>query len=1037
MFKIKKYVYRVLTVALALLVMLNTSAIGVLAESNGSVEAMPGPGDYAFEEKTGTITGLSPKYLDSLNEEQKQNIRLVIPEKINGIKVAAIGDSAFSKHYKNDGYDFTSLDLSKAASLESIGKDAFYSCNKLTGDLCIPDTVTQIGENAFRECSAFDGTLYLPKNVKVISKCAFNNCSFTGSLELPSSLENIGDSAFRQSSAKVSFTGELILPESVTTIEKSAFSGQKGFTGVDLSRCTSLTSLRDYIFYDCEFEKIIVPDNIQTIGLSAFANNSALKTVYLPKREDAENKDFVADSAFDSIANNCDIICKNEDYDYIYGKLKTIARNKLTFPVTISFSDGKNNEYQSIERLYNRSYNCVKQSDGSWKTEITYKFPTVIGETNKVWSLEKDVNKTAREGDTISDKNPTQTLYAVNGATDPVITYSEGIDKVYDGKPAKLTVTAMHPDIKTSGPYYMGDKIYYYTWKLLEIGGDETILQGMNLNVCELTDVYAPEQTIGCEVTVQACTLVPSSSSKATAKPVPFYTEKHTFTIKISQAESTVNPNITSGVYQMTSGNTVLPDIKLSDGDTSGTIAWKSGQTLHEGAGSYEWTFTPVKNPQGQYNYKPVEGTIELYSTTEDFDGDFVNGKIEALPSIGEDQKVTVEQKKDIIDAYAAYQVADDRIKAAVNEEAQQKMLDAVAKIPQFETTTEGLAVKNEQDLLTNLTAKDAAVVKDSNAAKCTLKVVSSKDKNPEETVQNAIAKAAGSEAKVGGHFDVQVVKTIENGLDKATEVLSTVERPLTLVFDVPEDLRSSNRKFFIVRAHEDANGKITAMKLNDEDNNPATVTVTSDKFSTYAIAYTEEESSGGSSGGSSYVCNISASAGEHGAITPEGKISVYYGSTKTCSFTPDEGYKVADVVVDGVSVGAVSTYTFENITKSHTIAVTFESVADDQDRIINGVKATTIKASSSAKKGSITVKWKKSAGFKVDYFQVFRSTKKNSGYRNKAFYTTKTGTQKSYKNTKKLRKGTRYYYKVRGVRAIDGVRVYTKWSNKAIRIAK
>ena len=55
--------------------------------------------------------------------------------------------------------------------------------------------------------------------------------------------------------------------------------------------------------------------------------------------------------------------------------------------------------------------------------------------------------------------------------------------------------------------------------------------------------------------------------------------------------------------------------------------------------------------------------------------------------------------------------------------------------------------------------------------------------------------------------------------------------------------------------------------------------------------------------------------------------------------------------------------------------------------RLAKGVKATTLKLSSSRRHGSITVKWVKSKGFKVDGYEVFRSTKKNSGYGTKAFF--------------------------------------------------
>jgi photosystem II stability/assembly factor-like uncharacterized protein len=69
----------------------------------------------------------------------------------------------------------------------------------------------------------------------------------------------------------------------------------------------------------------------------------------------------------------------------------------------------------------------------------------------------------------------------------------------------------------------------------------------------------------------------------------------------------------------------------------------------------------------------------------------------------------------------------------------------------------------------------------------------------------------------------------------------------------------------------------------------------------------------------------ITTSTGLGGSISPSGTITVNYGDSKTFTITSDTGYKIKDVKVDGVSVGAVSTYPFTNITKDHTIEAIFE----------------------------------------------------------------------------------------------------------------
>ncbi len=68
----------------------------------------------------------------------------------------------------------------------------------------------------------------------------------------------------------------------------------------------------------------------------------------------------------------------------------------------------------------------------------------------------------------------------------------------------------------------------------------------------------------------------------------------------------------------------------------------------------------------------------------------------------------------------------------------------------------------------------------------------------------------------------------------------------------------------------------------------------------------------------------ITASAGVNGAISNPGAVDVCPGSTPAYTITPDAGYHVLDVLVDGSSVGAVTSYTFSAISADHTISATF-----------------------------------------------------------------------------------------------------------------
>jgi O-glycosyl hydrolase len=68
----------------------------------------------------------------------------------------------------------------------------------------------------------------------------------------------------------------------------------------------------------------------------------------------------------------------------------------------------------------------------------------------------------------------------------------------------------------------------------------------------------------------------------------------------------------------------------------------------------------------------------------------------------------------------------------------------------------------------------------------------------------------------------------------------------------------------------------------------------------------------------------ISASAGANGSISPSGSTIVGQGSSQTYTITPASGYSINNVLVDGASIGSVSSYTFSNVTANHTIEAAF-----------------------------------------------------------------------------------------------------------------
>ena len=207
--------------------------------------------------------------------------KVIVPEKLDGIRVTDIGYSAF--------YGCTNLkEITIPDSVENIGDNPFMGCkNLLNINISANNPTLEFVDNALiyksekrLVCylSASEESKYeISKEIKVIGDSAFSECENLKEITIPDSVVYIGNYSF----LKCENLKEICIPEGLRLIGKSTFYGCKNLTKINIPE--SVKFIDNSAFYLCEnLTEINIPDGVQSIGDRAFIFCDKLTEVNVP-----------------------------------------------------------------------------------------------------------------------------------------------------------------------------------------------------------------------------------------------------------------------------------------------------------------------------------------------------------------------------------------------------------------------------------------------------------------------------------------------------------------------------------------------------------------------------------------------------------------------------------------------------------------------------------------------------------------------------------------------------------------------------------
>lgn len=844
--------------------------------------------DFEFDIDNGIITGLNTTYLENLTAEQKQNINLVIPESIEGNPVKEIGANAFS-YSDNDkkyvGYSFINLDLSGASNLEVIGNQAFYDFQSI-GTLVLPDSIKEIGKQAFKfdnSATSIKGELIIPKNVEKIGSAAFYNQAGITKLTFEgNNIEVLPDFAFGKC---LGLEGVIKLPSSVQKMGKSLFA-ETNIQTLYLPKITDTKnySIADTIVFGTDIKHIICDkDDISTI--SNMLNNSAKnKLTYemevrfitnsdvkfepiLRLYNNSYNLEKLSDGQW-VVNNNYKLpVIKNKAWAVINSSKAISVTDKVLenslYPImvyekpVITFGDDIDKVYDgnvSILKVNASHPNARPYSKYADPGDVWFRYKwhwdLMAGEPEEILAFDMDEYevKEVRQPQTAISCTVTVYTYIINDQKQAKIAFTDKHTFTVNLRPAPSIVNPIYtneprtigsglPDINLSA----GDTEGTIKWD-----DGQIITEGVH----DYTWTFTPvKNSVGS-----------SNYTVVTGKA----------SLNFVQGYNVIKGNITNGDIELDKPYGAVPNDDL-------TIRFKPNSGYKLSSASLDDTNIFDQVLDNKYTIRNIQSDHTVNAAFTSMDIEDVKEIIGNLPDI--DNDITEEVKNDILDAKLHYDAVNGSTDGDIAEEAKEKMYEAISKLEQVETVitkndnvTNKIEITDEVHLLENMETEDAEALKNNNNASLKIELVVENTEIDEE--KDKVLDDILGDNIIGESFDVSVVKILKDNNGTTRKELTELKKPIQIVFEIPKDLPSIEsgyvREFSIIRLHNTEDGKIISEVLKDEDSYEDSISVSSDKFSTYIIVYKDVKKDNGSQGGGSgsysktYTVTFDALGGSH-----------------------------------------------------------------------------------------------------------------------------------------------------------------------------